>query len=137
MRKRKVQVLFRLSEKEAEAFEKKVGRSGLNREVYLRHLIKGVIPRDAPPPDYYTMMKELRSIGNNLNQIAQKANVLNVVDVKRYDEVVRHFEVAIKEITEAVISPRMMTKAEKDLLQSGDKRPWSEVLMDTCRGDKK
>ncbi|MGF6990534.1 hypothetical protein M2150_001799 [Lachnospiraceae bacterium PM6-15] len=137
MRKRKVQILFRLNEKEAEVFGKKIKRSGLTREVYLRQLIKGVVPRDAPPPDYYSMMRELRSIGTNLNQIAQKANVLNVVDVKRYDEVVRHFEATIKAITEAVILPRAMTEAEKDLLEGGDKRPWSEVLMDTYRGDKK
>jgi hypothetical protein len=39
-----------------------------------------------PPPDYYTMMRELHAIGTNLNQIAQKAHVLNAIDVKRYDE---------------------------------------------------
>ena len=40
----------------------------------------------APPPDYYSMMRELHKIGNNLNQIAQKAHVLNVIDVQRYDQ---------------------------------------------------
>ena len=76
MRKRNVAILFRLNKKEAEALDKKVKRSGLNREAYLRQLISGVVPRDAPPPDYYSMMRELHKIGNNLNQIAQKAHVL-------------------------------------------------------------
>ena len=68
MRKRKVAILFRLNRKEAEALDKKVKKSGLSREAYLRHLISGVVPRDAPPPDYYSMMRELHRIGNNLDR---------------------------------------------------------------------
>ena len=45
--------MFRLNRKEAEALDKKVKKSGLSREAYLRHLINGVVPRDAPTPDYY------------------------------------------------------------------------------------
>ena len=73
MRKRNVAILFRLNKKEAEALDKKVKKSGLNREAYLRQLISGVVPKDAPPPDYYSMMRELHKIGNNLNQIAHGA----------------------------------------------------------------
>ena len=36
-----------LNKKEAEALDKKVKKSGLNREAYLRQLISGVVPRDA------------------------------------------------------------------------------------------
>jgi len=84
MRKRNVHIQFWLNRKEAESLDKKVRRSGLSREAYLRHLIDGVVPQDAPPPDYYSMMRELHGIANNLNQIAQKAHTLNVVDVQRY-----------------------------------------------------
>lgn len=100
-----VAILFRLNKKEAEALDKKVKKSGLNREAYLRQLISGVVPRDAPPPDYYSMMRELHKIGNNLNQIAQKAHVLNVIDVQRYDQEVWKFNEAVRKITEAVILP--------------------------------
>ena len=105
MRKRNIAIMFRLNRKEAEALDKKVKKSGLNREAYLRQVITGIVPRDAPPPDYYSMMRELHKIGNNLNQIAQKAHVLNVMDVQRYDAAVRLFEQTVKEITEAVILP--------------------------------
>ncbi len=59
-----------------------------------------------PPPDYYTMMRELHAIGTNLNQIAQKANVLNVIDVKRYDDNTAALKRAVVEITNAVMLPR-------------------------------
>ena len=89
MRKRNVHIQFWLNRKEAEALDKKVRRSGLSREAYLRHLIDGVVPQDAPPPDYFSMMRELHGVANNLNQIAQKAHTLNVVDVQRYDTCAR------------------------------------------------
>lgn len=108
MRKRNVSILFRLNRKEAEALDKKVRKSGLSREAYLRQLISGVAPRDAPPPDYYSMMRELHKIGSNLNQIAQKAHTLNVMDVQRYDQGLRMFEDAVKRITDAVILPERM-----------------------------
>jgi hypothetical protein len=95
-----------MNRKEADQFNTFVKRSGLSREAYLRHLINGLVPTDMPPPDYHTMMKELHHIGNNLNQIAQKAHVLNVMDVKRYDEAIAALNQAVVKITNAVMLPR-------------------------------
>lgn len=108
MRKRNISILFRLNRKEAELLNKKVKKSGLSREAYIRHLIRGFLPNDSPPPDYYAMMQELRQIGNNLNQIARKAHALDLVDKKRYDEAVRLFEKTALDITNAVILPRRL-----------------------------
>ena len=55
---------------------------------------------------YKRQMKELYRVGNNLNQVAQKAHVLNVIDVQRYDKAVRQFEKLVQDITRAVILPR-------------------------------
>ena len=108
MNSRTIEIKVRLNRKEAEALNKRVKKSRLSREAYLRHLINGVVPRDAPPPDYFSMMRELHGIGNNLNQIAQKAHTLNVMDVQRYDTAVRQFDAAVRKITEAVILPQPM-----------------------------
>ena len=105
MRRRNISFMFRLNKQEAEAFRERVKRSGLTQESYLRQVINGKMPRDAPPQDYYAMMRELHKIGNNLNQIAQKAHVLNVIDVQRYDRDMRKFEETVRLITEAVILP--------------------------------
>ena len=105
---RNIEIKVRLNRKEAESLNKRVRKSRLSREAYLRHLINGRVPCDAPPPDYFSMMRELYRVGNNLNQIAQKAHTLNVLDVQRYDTSVREFESAVKKITEAVVLPRPM-----------------------------
>lgn len=105
MRKRNIRIQFWLDRKETELLDKRVKRSGLSREAFLRHLVSGFQPKDAPPPDYYGMMRELHGIGRNLNQIAQKAHTLNVIDAQRYDEEVRKLEAAIRKITDAVILP--------------------------------
>ena len=94
MIKRNVEIKVRLSRKEAETLNKRVKK----------------VPREAPPPDYYAMMREIYAIGKNLNQIAQKAHVLNVMDAQRYDAEVRKLEAAIKTITEAVVLPAPMEK---------------------------
>ena len=110
MRKRNVHMQFWLDCKEADMLNRKVKRSGLSMSANLRHLINGVVPRDAPPPDYYAMMRELYRIGNNLNQIAQKAHTLQVIDAQRYDKDYRMLESAIRKITSAVVEPKPMEK---------------------------
>lgn len=105
MRKRNNRVSVRFTDEELDHFRKLVERTGLSAEEYLRQLIKGVVPRDSPPADYYKMMRQLYHVGNALNQIAQKAHVLNVMDVQRYDKVVAEFEQAVRNITAAVILP--------------------------------
>ena len=105
MRKRNVEIKFRLTEEEAVSFNKDVLKSGITREAYLRHLINGKVPRDAPPANFFDFTKELHSIGNNLNQIAKKAHMLNVIDVKRYDEECRRLAKLITNVTDAVIVP--------------------------------
>jgi hypothetical protein len=108
MRKRTIQIITRLDRDEHQRLQKHVKKSGLSQEAYIRHLLAGLVPTDAPPPDYYSMMRELHFIGNNLNQIAQKAHVLNTIDVKRYDKNALALNKAVTEITNAVMLPRKM-----------------------------
>ena len=134
MRKRNCRVQVRLDNKEYQGFMKAVRKSGLSQEVYLRHLINGVVPQDAPPPDYYHFMRELHGVGNNLNQIAQKAHVLGVIDERRYDEEMRKFDQLVRDITKAVILPRAMdTKGSPRSLLRGEKEyPRSGEPFDAC-----
>ena len=140
MIKRNVEIKVRLSRKEAETLNKRVKKSGISREAYIRHLIEGGVPREAPPPDYYAMMREIYAIGKNLNQIAQKAHVLNVMDAQRYDAEVRKLEAAIKTITEAVVLPSTMEETRgtpRSQLRGEKERPRSGEPFAACGGSDK
>ena len=108
MNNRTIEIKVRLNQKEATILNERVKKSCLSREAYLRQLINGLVPQDAPPPDYYAIMKELYKMGNNLNQIARKAQSLNMIDVPLYKKAVEEFETVVKEITAAVMLPRQL-----------------------------
>lgn len=110
MRTRNNRIFLRLNDGELEKLNSAVRRSGLSREVYLRQLIAGIQPRDLPPPDFRPMMRQLYYCGNNLNQIARKANALNIIDVQKYDEAVCEFRRIVKVLNEAVLEPEGQNK---------------------------
>jgi len=107
-RTRTHRVQVRLNDREYALFRNKVMKSKLTQEAYLRHLINGLVPQEAPPADYYAMMNQLYRVGNNLNQIARKAHALNVIDVQKYDEAYAAYTELVLEITDAVIMPKKM-----------------------------
>ena len=108
-RKRNIQIIFWVSEEEREQIQAKMDQVGTeNLSAYLRKIaIDGYILK-LDLPELREMISLLRRSSNNLNQIAQKAHTLNVVDVQRYDNCARQVETAIKKITEAVVLPRPM-----------------------------
>ena len=110
MKNRNYEIKVRLTQAEMIHLTRLVSASGLSRETYLRKLISGVVPREAPPPDFFAMMRELHYIGNNLNQIAIKAHALNTIDAKHYDDSVLLFEEAVQKILSAVLDPVPMER---------------------------
>lgn len=80
MRKRSVQILFRLTEDEAEYLQRLVKRSGRSREAFLRAMVMGYRLCEKPEPEFYKVLRELSAIGNRINQLAAKANALDFVD---------------------------------------------------------
>lgn len=105
MNKRIYEIKVRLTAEEMAYLNQLVAASDLSRETYLRKLISGVVPKNAPVPDFWAMMRELHAIGNNLNQIAVKTHALNAIDAKHYDEGVQLFRDAVQSILSAVLDP--------------------------------
>jgi hypothetical protein len=110
MNNRNYEIKVRLTQAEMVHLTRLVSASGLSREAYLRKLISGVVPREAPPPDFFAMVRELHYIGNNLNQVATKAHALNAIDAKHYDDGVLLFEEAVHKILSAVLDPVPMER---------------------------
>lgn len=79
MRKRPIEVKFRLSLAEYELLQQKLIESGMNRNAFLVRLISDaqIYPRDLLMElclEYQIMNRLVRGIGTNINQLAKVAN---------------------------------------------------------------
>lgn len=80
MRKRNIQKIVRFSRDEAQDLQKKAKKACLSEAGLIRLLLRGYEPREKPDERFYDVMRELSSIGNDINQLAVKANTLGFVD---------------------------------------------------------
>lgn len=75
---RMVQVHFRVTQTELDAIKKNQDKAGLRLSEYARRLLMGEIVVAAPPADLNYLIRELKRIGSNLNQLLKKLNVLGI-----------------------------------------------------------
>lgn len=68
-RKRTHRVEVAMNDHEYKKFLESVERCGMTKQSYLLFLINNRIPQPRPKKDFYDMIKQLRVIGNNINQI--------------------------------------------------------------------
>ncbi len=77
-------VKVRLSDDEYKALCDNAEQFGRDKSKYIRLVIQWVIPQAPPPVEVTELLRELRSIGINLNQLAAKAHSLGFVDEVEY-----------------------------------------------------
>lgn len=92
MLKRNREVLLWLDEKEYAELHVNAKRCGLSVQAYLRKLLSDIQPVERPGADYFEVLKNLRQINVNMNQIAVKANASGVVDAKSYFDNVKELQ---------------------------------------------
>mgnify|MGYP000944428116 FL=1 len=80
MRKRNVDKHIWFSRAEAQELQRKAKKACLSEAGLIRLLIKGYEPKEKPDDRFYDVMRELSAIGNNINQLAAKANTLGFID---------------------------------------------------------
>lgn len=98
MRKRNRRFSLWLNEKEFNRFTKNAEIAGLKKEPYLRKLIMGYEIRPRPPDEYAQLLRQLSAIGNNINQMAYKANGLGEICVEEVRAMRVAFEKLYKEV---------------------------------------
>ena len=79
MRKRNRRFSLWLNDEEFNRLERNAEIAGLKKEPYIRKLIMNTEIRQRPPDEFARILKELSAIGNNINQLAYKANGLGVI----------------------------------------------------------
>lgn len=87
MRKRNIGKFIRLNEEENRILKENAAKVGKTESGYIRNLILGYKPKEQPTEIIFEMMNQIRAIGTNLNQIARKANTLDMIDVPYYKSV--------------------------------------------------
>lgn len=102
MARRNIKIDLRLNEQEMERLRRDVARSGWSREKYLRALIEHSSIREMPSMDLISVLRNLRQINNNMNQVALIANAKGFVDTAAYWENVELLKETIHELLEVM-----------------------------------
>ena len=79
---KRIKKQFWLTEAEAADLKEKSLKTGLSQTAIIRVLLKGYEPKEKPDERFYEAMREMYAIGNNLNQIARKANSLGFIEAE-------------------------------------------------------
>lgn len=77
---RKKQILIRLSEKEYAHLTEQADLAQLGIEPFVRNLIMGVMMKPRPKKEWAELLRQMSAIGNNINQIAHRANIHGLTD---------------------------------------------------------
>ena len=99
MRKRNIRKSYWLNREEANILKKKSKQAGLNEGEFVRQLLVGAELKEQPSSEFYSFLKELRAIGNNINQIARRVNYdgkLNDEHLKEEIEKINNFILFLK-----------------------------------------
>lgn len=105
MKNRTFDIHIRLTKEEAADLKRKSQICGISQSALLRILLKGYEPREKPDDYFYEVMRQMCAIGNSLNQIARKANLLGLLDVAEYKRQVEKFNQFQNQVEKEFLSP--------------------------------
>ena len=102
MQKRDCNLHLRLTEGEMADFRKKAEKAGVNVQTYFLWMLNNRPIREAPAPDFFEVLKNLREINLRLNEIAAKANTMNIIDTAKYWAAVSDLQKVVGDLMEKV-----------------------------------
>ena len=98
MTERKYKLTVTLSEMEYLKLNQLKKKTGLSTQAYFLKLFHDIRPKERPSEDFFEVLSSLRRIGNNLRQIALKANAMGFIDTKKYWENVDELDRVISDL---------------------------------------
>ena len=72
----------------------------ISSKVILKEILVGYKLKEKPDDRFYDILRNLTKIGNNLNQIAYRANYSNLIDKNYYDENAKEVRKFVSQIRE-------------------------------------
>lgn len=103
--KRTLEMKIRFTKAELDALTKKSRKAGLSREGYCRRILNGSVVKENPPADVPILIREVRRVGCNIDQILKLANVKGLLDVPRLRKALDENRAVEKLIVETYTTP--------------------------------
>ena len=76
---RSIRIELRVTPSEYKIIKKNMEESGLSKSEYIRRSVLGETIVSAPPADFVLLIREVKKVGNELNQVNQKLNAQDKV----------------------------------------------------------
>ena len=85
--------------------KRKAKKAGVSQSGLIRSLIRGYEPKEKPDREFFEALRRLSVIGNNVHQLASKANTLGFIDAPMLSKEVEEWRVFRADIVRRFISP--------------------------------
>ncbi len=105
MRKRNCRVEIYFTKTELEALTKKVRKAGLSREGYCRRILNGAEVKENPPAELPLLIREVRRVGYNIDQLLTRANSIGLLDVPQLRKALEDNRAVEKMIVDTYTTP--------------------------------
>lgn len=76
--KKTAKINLRVTPEEYISIKKKAKKAGLSTSELIRRLLDGETIVEAPSVDFYEMIREIKRVGSNLNQVQHKLNAVGI-----------------------------------------------------------
>ena len=105
MRNRTIKKQFWLNETEEKLLKEKSKKASLSEAEFIRSFINGYKLKEKPDENFYYVLKDLRGIATNVNQLARQANRYQYVDSNKFFTIADKISDFIIAIQETYLTP--------------------------------
>ena len=105
MRNRTIKKQFWVNESEEKLLKDKSKNANISEADFLRNCINGFQVKEKPDENFYQVLKDLRGIAVNINQLARSSNRCGYYDGKEYNRDIQKISDFIIDIQEMYLSP--------------------------------
>ena len=96
---------IRFTRGELDALTKKARKSGFSREGFSRRILNGAEVKEAPPAEVPLLIREVRRVGYNIDQLLKRANSIGLLDVPQLRKALEDNRAVEKMIVDTYTTP--------------------------------
>jgi hypothetical protein len=105
MRNRIIKKQYWLNENEDNLLKEKCSKAGLSESDFIRAYIQGYKVKEKPDENFYYILRDLRGMAINMNQLARQANSYKYVDSDKFFAIANRVFGILTDIQEMYLLP--------------------------------